>query len=80
MALQPIPDPPGFAELTTMEQVEYLQSLWDRIAADESGVPVPDSHLDLAAERLAAYRAAPGDAQPAYPMRDTAPGAGTAGR
>ncbi len=70
MALQPIGDPPGFGELSTMEQIEYLQSLWDRIAADEAGVPAAESHLDLAAERLAAYHAAPGDAQPAYPMLD----------
>ena len=27
-----ISEPPGFAELSKAEQVEYLQALWDRIA------------------------------------------------
>jgi len=65
MAVQPVPDPPGFAELTPAEQVAYIQSLWDRIAADESTIVVRDSHLELASNRLAAHRASPAEAEPA---------------
>ena len=51
-----IPEPPGFAELSKAEQVRYLQDLWDRIAERPGELPVPESHLELAEERLAEYR------------------------
>lgn len=51
-----IPEPPGFAELSKAEQVRYLQALWDRIAEKPGELPVPESHLELAEERLAEYR------------------------
>lgn len=51
-----IPDPPGFGELTKEEQIRYLQGLWDRIADQPGEIPIPESHLALAEERLAAYR------------------------
>ena len=70
MALPSIPDPPGFTDLSPAEQIEYLQRLWDRIAADESAVPVPESHLTLAEERLATYRANRDAAQPTSEMLD----------
>ncbi len=70
MALQSIPDPPGFDDLPPAEQIEYLQRLWDRVAADEAAVPVPDSHRQLLAERLADHRANPEAGEPAYEMLD----------
>jgi len=48
----PLP-PPGFDALTADEQIDYLQSLWDRIAAHAEQVPVPDWHRKVLAERLA---------------------------
>ena len=36
MADLPIPEPPGFSDLTKAEQIRYLQALWDRIA-DQPG-------------------------------------------
>ncbi len=51
-----ISEPPGFAELTKAEQVRYLQALWDRIASQPGEVPVPESHVLLAEERLSDYR------------------------
>ncbi len=63
---KPIADPPGFDELTIEEQIEYVMDLWDRILADPDRVPVRQSHLDLAAERLAAYRANPEAAEDAF--------------
>ena len=65
-----IPDPPGFAELSKAEQVRYLQELWDRIAERPGELPVPDSHLELAEERLADYRRDPSRARSAYDVID----------
>jgi putative addiction module component (TIGR02574 family) len=65
-----IPEPPGFGELTKSEQIRYLQSLWDRIAERPGDVPVPESHIELVQERLAAYRRDPGRARPAHEVLD----------
>ena len=54
----PIP-PPGFDTLTVEEQIAYVQSLWDHIAARPEAIPVPDWHREILAERLAAYDANP---------------------
>lgn len=61
-----ISEPPGFAELSKGEQVRYLQALWDRIAEQPEEIPVPESHLALAEERLADYRRDPKSARSAY--------------
>jgi hypothetical protein len=34
--------PPGFHDLSVDEKIDYLQSLWDRIAAIPETIPVPD--------------------------------------
>jgi putative addiction module component (TIGR02574 family) len=47
----PLP-PPGFDELSIDEKIDYLQSLWDRIAATPQTIPVPDWHREILAERL----------------------------
>jgi len=52
----PLP-PPGFDALSVDEQIDYVQSLWDHIAARPEDVPVPDWHREILAERLAAYHA-----------------------
>ena len=65
-----MPEPPGFAELSKTEQVRYLQDLWDRIAEKPGALPVPESHLVLAEERLAEYRRDPSHARSAYEVID----------
>jgi len=65
-----IPEPLGFAALSKAEQVRYLQELWDRIAERPGELPVPESHLDLAEERLAEYRRDPSRARSAYDVID----------
>jgi putative addiction module component (TIGR02574 family) len=50
---------PGFDELSVDEQIDYVQSLWDRIAATPEQVPVPDSHREMLHERLKDYEARP---------------------
>ena len=49
--------PPGFDELSVEEQIDYVQSLWDRIAASPERVPVPDWHREVLDERLKDYEA-----------------------
>lgn len=56
----PMP-PPGFDALTVEEQIDYVQSLWDHIAAHPEQVPVPDWHRQVIAERLASYHANPSE-------------------
>lgn len=70
MADVPIPEPPGFSDLTKAEQIRYLQALWDRIADQPGELPAPESHLQLAEERLASYRSDPRRARPAHDVLD----------
>ena len=56
----PIP-PPGFDELSAEDKIDYVQSLWDRIAASPEELPVPEWHKQIISERLAAYRANPSE-------------------
>jgi putative addiction module component (TIGR02574 family) len=65
-----IETPPGFNELPKAEQVRYLQALWDQIAEHPRELPVPDSHLQLAEERLRSYRQNPSAAKPAFEVID----------
>ena len=58
----PLP-PPGLDALSVEEQIHYVQSLWDHIAAHPEQVPVPDWHREIIAERLAAYRANPDESK-----------------
>jgi len=51
--------PPGFDDLPVDEQIDYVQSLWDRIAASPERVAVPEWHQRIIRERLEAYKANP---------------------
>ena len=42
------------------EKIDYLQSLWDRIAATPETMPVPDWHREILDERLKDLEADPG--------------------
>ena len=67
---KPLVAPRGFNSLPKRQQIRYLQDLWDRIAEQPGDLPVPDSHLALVKERIAAYRRNPGRARPAYDVLD----------
>jgi putative addiction module component (TIGR02574 family) len=55
-----VPTPtPGFDALSVEEQIDFVQSLWDRIAATPEQVPVPEWHRRIIRERLEAYHANP---------------------
>ena len=59
----PLP-PPGSDALPVEDQIDYVQSLWDRIAATAGQVPLQDWQQALLDERLAQHRRAPGEARP----------------
>jgi putative addiction module component (TIGR02574 family) len=54
-------NPPGFDELPIQDRFEYVQYLWDRIAAKPDSVPVPDWHQDVLDQRLDDLAANPDD-------------------
>lgn len=56
----PLP-PPGFDGLSVEEQIDYVQSLWDHIAARPEQVPVPDWHQKILTDRLKKYQAEQGN-------------------
>lgn len=59
----PIP-PPGFEGLSIEEKIEYVQSLWDRIASDVDTVPLADWQKQLLDERLKDLEENPGTGIP----------------
>ena len=59
----PLP-PPGFDALPVEDQIDYVQSVWDRIAATADNVPLHEWQQALLEERLASHRDAPEEARP----------------
>lgn len=59
----PLP-PPGFESLPVEDQIDYVQSLWDCIAAGVGQVPLHEWQQALLQERLAAHRQSPDASRP----------------
>jgi putative addiction module component (TIGR02574 family) len=55
-----VDDIPEIGRLTVPEKILLLEDLWDSIAAEESSVPVPQSHREELDRRLAEYEKDPG--------------------
>ena len=53
-------DIPGFQRLSSPEKILLAEEIWDTVAADDSAVPVPDSHLRELDRRVSRYRSGPG--------------------
>lgn len=70
MSQTSITEPPGFSELSKAEQVRYLMSLWDQIADAPGELPVPESHLELAEQRLKDYLDDPNTSHSAFEILD----------
>jgi putative addiction module component (TIGR02574 family) len=67
---KPVPSPPpGFDDLSVDERIDFVQSLWDRIAATPEQVPVPDWHRRIIQERLESYQADPTAGRPWVDVR-----------
>ena len=47
-----------------------LQALWDRIAENPNDISIPETHLEVAEQRLAEYRRDPNQARSAYDVLD----------
>jgi putative addiction module component (TIGR02574 family) len=62
--------PPGFEDLSIEDQIDYVQSLWARIAARPDQVPVPEWHRRVLDERIAAHEADPRPGRPWDEVRD----------
>ena len=61
----PMPDqirtpPPGFDDLPVEAQIDYVETLWNRIAKHPEKVPVPEWHLEELRRRAEADRRKPG--------------------
>lgn len=65
-----IAEPAGFETLSKADQIRYVQDLWDRIIDSPGDVPVRESHVQLAASRLSAFRLDPTHARPATEVID----------
>ncbi|MCZ6751683.1 MAG: addiction module protein [Acidobacteria bacterium] len=65
----PLP-PPGFDDLSVDDQIDYIQSLWDRIVAEPNQVPVPDWHRQVIRQRMADQENSPSEGQPWEEVRD----------
>jgi putative addiction module component (TIGR02574 family) len=62
---RPLPmPPPGFDDLSVEDKIDYVQSLWDRVAADADRAPLHEWQQQLLEERLASHHAAAGEARP----------------
>ncbi|TLD43145.1 MAG: hypothetical protein JETT_0580 [Candidatus Jettenia ecosi] len=56
-----VKDIPEIKKLSTAEKILLVEDLWDSIAADESVVPVPQSHMEELERRLKGYESTPGN-------------------
>lgn len=57
MATNPPIPPTGFDDLSLEDQIDYVQSLWDRIAAQPDQVPLPEWHRQVIRQRIAEHDA-----------------------
>jgi putative addiction module component (TIGR02574 family) len=55
-----VKDLPEIAKLSTPEKILLVEDLWDNISADDSSIPVPESHKAELDKRLKRYHSAPG--------------------
>ena len=56
-----VSDIPEILRLSTPEKILLIEDLWDSIASDESGVPVPQSHREELDRRLRRHKSHRGD-------------------
>ncbi|PSB18695.1 hypothetical protein C7B65_14325 [Phormidesmis priestleyi ULC007] len=50
---QPLSPPPGFEQLTEIQQIDYVQQLWNLIVTADDELPIPQWHLEIVNERVA---------------------------
>jgi putative addiction module component (TIGR02574 family) len=52
---------PKLGKLSKPEKILLVEDLWDNIAADDTDIPVPQSHKDELNRRLARHVKSPGN-------------------
>lgn len=57
----PLPIPAEFDQASVTERLEYVQALWDKIAATPEQVAVPDWHRQVIERRMDSLRALAAD-------------------
>jgi len=68
---KPVRLPPrGFEDLSVEEKIDYVQSLWDHIAADVNTVPLTEWQKQVLDKRLAAYEKNPDAGVPWEELRE----------
>jgi putative addiction module component (TIGR02574 family) len=55
-----VKDLPEISKLSTPEKILLVEDLWDNISADDSSIPMPESHKAELDRRLNRYQSAPG--------------------
>ncbi len=54
-------DIPQIEKLSVPEKILLVEDLWDNISAEESAIPVPQSHMTELDRRLARHKSKPGE-------------------
>jgi len=54
-------DMPQISKLSIPDKILLVEDLWDKIVADESDIPVPQSHKKELSKRLRRYKTTPGN-------------------
>jgi len=55
-----VKDLPEISRLSTPEKILLVEDIWDSISADESSIPVPESHKAELDKRYKQFQSAPG--------------------
>ncbi|MBF0506999.1 MAG: addiction module protein [Nitrospirae bacterium] len=55
-----VKDIPQIKDLSTPEKILLVEDLWDNISAEESAIPVPQSHMTELDRRLFREKSNPG--------------------
>lgn len=64
MSAETLTPPLGFDEMPVDQQIDYVQSLWDRIVRRSDDLPVPAWHREEIEARMNDHEANPDAAQP----------------
>ena len=55
-----VADIPGIDKLNTKEKILLVENIWENIIADETTIPVPNSHKNELDKRFNRYKLDPG--------------------
>ena len=55
-----VKDLPEISKLSTPEKILLVEDLWDNISADDTSIPVPESHRSELDKRLKRFQSTPG--------------------